>query len=89
VVPDIEMTVESGVGDANTPDPQIGMARSINGKTWSDTRFRSIGKIGEYRHRPIWRRNGRASRFELFRFTVSDPVKPVLIQLTGNIQATA
>jgi hypothetical protein len=50
---------------------------------------RDLEKIGEYNHRPIWRRNGRASRFELFKFTISDPVKPVLIQLTGEIQATA
>jgi len=62
------------------------MARSRNAKTWSDTRFRSIGKVGEYNHRPIWRRNGRAARFELFRFTVSDPVKPVVIQMTADIE---
>ena len=88
VVPEIELTVESGVGNAASTNPQIGMARSRNAKTWSDTRFRSIGKIGEYNHRPIWRRNGRASRFELFRFTMSDPVKPVIIQLTADIEAS-
>jgi hypothetical protein len=87
VVPEIEMTVESGVGNADAIDPQIGMARSKNGKIWSDTRYRSLGKIGEFDHRPIWRRNGRASRFELFRFTMSDPVKPVLIQLTADIES--
>jgi hypothetical protein len=86
VVPEIELTVESGVGNAAAPDPQIGMARSRNAKTWSDTRYRSIGKIGEYNHRAIWRRNGRAARFELFRFTISDPVKPVIIQLTADIE---
>jgi len=86
VVPEIELTVESGVGNAAAPDPQIGMARSRNAKTWSDTRFRSIGKVGEYNHRPIWRRNGRAARFELFRFTMSDPVKPVIIQMTADIE---
>ena len=86
VVPEIELTVESGVGNAAAPDPQIGMARSRNSKTWSDTRYRSIGKIGEYNHRAIWRRNGRAARFELFRFTISDPVKPVIIQLTADIE---
>lgn len=89
VVPEIEMTVESGVGNTDSTDPLIGMARSKNGKTWSDTRYRKIGKIGEYNHRAIWRRNGRASRFELFRFTMSDPVKPVLIQLTAEIESVA
>jgi hypothetical protein len=89
VVPEIEMTVESGVGNAETIDPQIGMARSRNGKTWADTRYRKLGKIGEFNHRAIWRRNGRAARFELFRFTMSDPVKPVLIQLTAEVEAVA
>ena len=87
VIPEIELTVESGVGNADVPNPQIGMARSRNAKTWSDTRFRSIGKVGEYDHRAIWRRNGRASRFELFRFTMSDAVKPVIIQLTADIES--
>tara|TARA_R110000751_G_scaffold221354_3_gene323869 strand:+ start:43 stop:1464 length:1422 start_codon:yes stop_codon:yes gene_type:complete len=86
VVPEIEMTLESGVGNAASVNPQIGMARSKDGKTWQDTRFRGIGSIGQYNHRAIWRRNGRASRFELFRFTMSDPVKPVLIQLTAEIE---
>ena len=87
VVPEIEMTVESGVGNAAATDPQIGLSRSKDAKTWSDTRYRSMGKIGEHSHRAIWRRNGRASRFELFRFTMSDPVKPVLIQLTAEIES--
>lgn len=86
VVPEIELTVESGVGNESSVDPQIGMARSRNAKTWSDTRYRSMGKVGQYNHRAIWRRNGRASRFELFRFTMSDPVKPVIIQLTADIE---
>lgn len=87
VVPEIEMTVESGVGNASAVDPQIGLSRSKDAKTWSDTRYRSMGKIGEHNHRAIWRRNGRASRFELFKFTMSDPVKPVLIQLTAKIES--
>jgi hypothetical protein len=86
VVPEMELTVESGVGNSESVNPQVGMARSKNAKTWSDTRYRSIGKIGEYNHRPIWRRNGRAARFELFRFTMSDPVKAVFIQLTADIE---
>ena len=89
LVPEMEMTLESGVGNTDTVDPQIGMARSKNGKTWADTRYRKLGKIGEFDHRAIWRRNGRAARFELFRFTMSDPVKPVLIQLTAEVEAVA
>jgi len=84
-VPSIELTVESGVGNSDSVDPVIAMDRSEDGKTWSDQRLRKIGKIGEYNKRAIWRRNGRASRFEIFRFTLSDPVKPVIIQLTADI----
>jgi hypothetical protein len=84
-VPAIELTVESGVGSSVCPDPKIRMDRSIDGKTWSDERTRSIGKVGQYSHRAIWRRNGRAARFEVFRFTMSDPVKPVFIQLMADI----
>jgi len=83
--PTLELTVESGVGNADAPDPQITLERSKDGKTWSGPVSRSIGKIGEYARRAIWRRNGRASRFEIFRFTLTDAVKPVIIQLTANI----
>lgn len=83
--PSLELTIESGVGNAAVVDPQIVLERSKDGKTWSDPIARSIGKIGEYTRRAIWRRNGRASRFEVFRFTLTDAVKPVIIQLTANM----
>jgi hypothetical protein len=83
--PSLELTVESGVGNEAVVDPQIVLERSKDGKTWSGPIARSIGKIGEYTRRAIWRRNGRAARFEVFRFTLTDAVKPVIIQLTANI----
>jgi hypothetical protein len=83
--PSLELTVESGVGNDAVADPQIVLERSKDGKTWSGPIARSIGKIGEYNRRAIWRRNGRAARFEIFRFTLTDAVKPVIIQLTANI----
>lgn len=86
-VPSIELTVESGVGNTTVVDPQISMERSRDGKTWSDPRSRSIGKVGEYDLRPVWRRNGYVNRFEIFRFTLTDQVKPVIIQLTADIVA--
>jgi hypothetical protein len=83
--PSLELTVESGVGNAAVEDPQIVLERSLDGKTWSGAIARGLGKIGEYNRRAIWRRNGRAGRFEVFRFTLTDAVKPVIIQLTANI----
>jgi hypothetical protein len=86
-VPSIELTVESGVGNDDAPDPKISLEISRDGgKTWSFKRWRKMGKIGEYQKRLIWRRNGRMSRMTMFRFTLSDPVKPVIMQLTANVK---
>jgi hypothetical protein len=84
-VPSLELTVESGVGNDAVVDPVITMERSRDGKTWSDPRARSIGKVGEYDRRAIWRRCGRVSRMEVFRFTLTDAVKPVILQLNAEI----
>lgn len=84
-IPHLELTMESGVGNADDPDPMVTMSRSTNGRTWTDPRARSIGAIGEYGRRQIWRRLGRASRFELFAFEVTAKVKVVIIQLTAEI----
>lgn len=86
-VPYVELTVESGVGNTDKTDPQMRMQVSRDGgKTWSDERARSMGEVGEYDTRCIWRRNGRAARFDVYRFTMSAPVKPVVIQLTADIK---
>lgn len=85
-VPEIELTMEAGVGNGDVADPVVRMDRSVNGgKTFTYERSRKMGKIGDYKRRTIWRRNGRASRYEIFRFTLSDAVKPVIIQLTADI----
>lgn len=84
-VPTVELTMESGVGNSDTTDPQVSLSRSMDGKTWTTPRQRSIGKIGEYGTRQIWTKNGRARRLEIFKFTMSGKVKPVIIQLTANI----
>ena len=86
-VPSIEATVESGVGNTAAPNPQIMMELSSDGgKTWSSPRSRDIGAIGRYKNRSIWRRNGRFARFVVMRFSVTDPIKPVFIQLTAEMQ---
>jgi hypothetical protein len=87
-VPSLEATVESGVGNADDPDPKIEMQVSRDGgKTWSDERARPMGKIGEYTRRAVWRRNGRSARFDVYRFSLSAPVKPVFLQLTAQLEA--
>lgn len=86
MVPSIELTMEAGVGNNDVSDPTIRLEISKDGgKTWGYARARHIGKIGEYSKRSIWRRNGRMSRFFVLRFTLSDAVKPVILQLTADI----
>jgi hypothetical protein len=75
--------METGVGltTGQGSDPQVML-------TWSDDgghtfpvaneRWASFGKIGEYRRRVNFRRLGR-SRDRVFRLTITDPVKRILI----------
>lgn len=85
-VSQLELTMESGVGDYTVEIPQVRMSSSPDGKTYNNDLSRSIGKIGEYFKRCIWYKLGRFSRFAVFKFTMSDPVKPVVIKLEANIR---
>lgn len=85
-VPMIEMTTESGVGNSDDTDPVIRMSRSENGHTFGDERTRKIGKRGRYQTRQIWYRNGRAERFESFKFVFSGKTKKVFIKLEADIR---
>ena len=82
----IELTVESGVGNADRPDPVVSMDISDDGgKTFKYQRARNIGKIGETNKRAVWYKNGRFDRFRILRFRLSDPVKAVIIRLDADI----
>lgn len=83
----LELTVESGVGNSDDTDPQVEMSRSYDGgKTWTDPLLRPMGEIGEYRKRQIWRRLGRASRNIVIAFETTAKVKVVFIQLTAKVR---
>lgn len=85
-VTQLEATMEFGVGDLNTIDPQIRMSYSNDGRSFNNELSRSIGKLGQYMRRAIWRRLGRFSRLVVFKFVMSDPVKPVFIKLEANVR---
>lgn len=89
-VPSLELTVESGVGNKDAPDPKVRFERSVNGgNVFRDSRTRPMGKVGEYERRAIWNRNGRTSRFDVYRFTMTGAFKRVIIQLTADIRGGA
>lgn len=85
----LEIEFESGIGLATGQgsDPKACLEWSDDGgHTWSNEHWASIGKIGEYKTRAIWRRLG-ISRDRLLRLTVSDPVKLVIIGAYANLEA--
>jgi hypothetical protein len=53
------------------------------GSTWSNEHWTTIGAVGQYKNRAIWRRLGHA-RDRIYEVTVSDPIKAVIISANLN-----
>ena len=73
----LELEIETGVGlyTGQGSDPKVMMRFSDdNGRTWSNERWRDIGKMGKTKTRVRWNQLG-ASRDRLYEFTITDPVK--------------
>ena len=76
----LEVDVEAGVGlrSGQGADPQIMLRWSDDGgHTWSNEHWVSVGKLGAYQQRAVWRRLGR-SRDRVFEISMSDAVKWVI-----------
>lgn len=89
---DLQLQFQPGVGldgIAQGTDPQA-MLRWSNdgGSTWSTEHWVTIGKIGRYKNRAIWRRLGQA-RDRIYEVVVSDPVKAVIVSANLNAEAGA
>jgi hypothetical protein len=69
-----------------TENPQA-MLRWSNdgGSTWSKEYWSSIGQLGKYKNRIIWRRLG-WSRDKVFEVVVTDPIKCVIV--SANLKAS-
>jgi hypothetical protein len=78
---------QANVGNtSSTTNPQA-MLRWSNdgGSTWSKEYWVSIGQLGKYRNRAIWRRLGMA-RDRVFEVSITDPVNAVIIG--ANLKAS-
>jgi len=82
---EIEMFIESGVGNANSTNPVWLMSYTNDGKTWSEARERAMGKVGEYLKRLVWRRLGRIPAKRVLRFKTDDPVKTCIYKWMTDI----
>ncbi len=75
----IDVEFEAGVANSECAIPYASLEFSDDfANTWSAKRTVSIGAAGEYKARAKWRRLG-ASRSRLYRITVEDPVKTVIL----------
>ena len=88
VLSQIEVTMESGVGDLTTLDPKVRISISKDGKSFDNELTRSIGGIGQSERRAIFYRLGRYPRMSVIKVEMSDPVKPVFIKLEARIRSS-
>lgn len=86
---ELQIQFQPGVGlvTGQGADPQA-MLRWSNdgGSTWSSEHWVTIGAIGRYKNRAIWRRLGSA-RDRIYEAVVTDPIKAVII--SANLDASA
>ena len=84
---ELQIQFQPGVGleVGQGQDPQA-MLRWSNdgGSTYSNEHWVSIGRVGKYRNRAIWRRLGTA-RDRIFEVVITDPVKAVIV--SANLKA--
>lgn len=84
-----QLDMETGVGldgSGQGSNPKAILQWSDDGgHTWSNERWASIGAMGARLTRAIWRRLG-SSRDRVYRVTISDPVKVVLIGAEINFE---
>ena len=96
ITPDATLTIEvertyilgtqNTINYSTTDNPQA-MLRWSNdgGSTWSNEHWTSVGQLGKYRNRAIWRRLGTA-RDRIFEVSVTDPVNFVIISANLKVQ---
>lgn len=85
----LQVDMQTGVGltSGQGSDPQAMLQWSDDGGyTWGNELWAPIGKIGERTARVKWRRLGR-SRDRVFRVTITDPVRVILVGASVKVTA--
>jgi len=80
--------IQAAVNNTTTTTYPQAMLRWSNdgGSTWSKEYWVTIGQLGKYKNRAIWRRLGMA-RDRVFEVSITDPVNAVIV--SANLKATA
>jgi hypothetical protein len=89
----LQLEIESGVGLVlgQGDDPQAMLRWSDDGgHTWSNEHWKSMGKIGEYGYRNIWRRLGMTQKLRdrVYEVSGTDPVKIAIMGAELILNAT-
>ena len=85
---EIELFMQTGLGNADVTDPQIRMDYSDDGgRTFNSEVSLSLGKVGEYKTRARWKRLGRIPNTRVLRWKVTDPVQINVYGLFANAEA--
>ncbi len=81
----LDMDVGVGLQTGQGSNPQIMLQYSKdNGRTWSAERWVTLGAVGMYITRVLWRRFG-STRDATFKIRMSDPVKFVITEAAMNV----
>jgi hypothetical protein len=90
----LQLICDSGVGliDGQGSDPQVMLRWSDDGgHTWSNEHWTSMGKIGVYGARAIWRRLGMTTKLRdrVYEVSGTDPVKIAILGAELNLSGTS
>jgi hypothetical protein len=81
-----EAHCETGVGNSAVSDPQIIMQYSRDGgRNWCNEMFRSMGAVGQYLTRAVWRPNVEFRQLQI-RLTLPDKVRRLVISYFADIR---
>ena len=81
----LKLVIESGVSLVSGAAEIIMEYSDDDGRTWSSERWLSIGEQGDFTYLLEWSNLGSFYK-RMFRFTMSDPVKWVLISLDAEVE---
>lgn len=81
----LNLVIEAGVSLVSSQANLIMEYSDDNGRTWSSERWHSIGDLGDFTYLIEWSNLG-SFRKRMFRFTMTDPVKWVLVSLNAEVE---
>jgi hypothetical protein len=81
-----EAFCETGVGNSDVEDPQIIMQYSRDGgRQWSNEMSRSMGKVGEYLTRAVWRPNVEFRQLQI-RLTLPEKARRLVMSYFADVR---